>query len=313
MPAWDDLEQIDSETIIPWKLWWSSLRPKTLLASMGPVVLGLALAYRHHHHLHFEWAILTMLCTLLMQIGTNLVNDYYDGIRGIDGPNRQGPKRLVASAQVSPEKMRRAWSLVFLLALLVGLLLIARAGTGIALTGFVCLAVAYLYTGGPWPLSYYALGELLALIFFGPVAVAGTFYLQTLTLKDSLPLLIVAGLAPGCISACILSINNLRDRQSDSQTKKMTLAIILGERLARGLVIFLGLIPLFVPWMLPSLMPWDMHPAFFLLAFFPLVYYKAAKEILAGASATRLNQLLAMCGQYLLFYCLLLSLGIVWG
>lgn len=210
-------------------LWASAARARTLPASIAPVLIGVVLAYADGvGHAPAAWAALAG--AILIQIGTNYANDYFDFVKGADTAERQGPRRAVQSGLISPEAMRRATILVFGLAILVGLYLAARGGWPIVVVGVASILCGVLYTGGPYPLGYRGLGDLFVLVFFGPVAVAGTYYVQALDL-DWRP--IVAGLGPGLISVAILAVNNLRDRETDAKAGKRTLAVRLGVRFTR--------------------------------------------------------------------------------
>ncbi len=210
-------------------LWASAARARTLPASVAPVLIGVVLAYADGVG-HWQAAVFALIGAILIQIGTNYANDYFDFVNGADTAERIGPRRLVQSGLVRPEAMRRATIIVFGLAVLVGLYLAARGGWPIVLVGVASILCGLLYTGGPFPLGYRGLGDVFVLLFFGPVAVAGTYYVQALDI-DWRP--IVAGLGPGLISAAILAVNNLRDRETDAKAGKRTLAVRLGVRFTR--------------------------------------------------------------------------------
>ena len=210
------------------RVWMDAARPKTLGASIAPVVLGTALASRDGHHDALV-ALLIVVAALAIQIGTNFCNDYCDFKRGADR-NRVGPIRATQAGLVSPEAMKMAAILSFALALFVGIFLVWRGGTPILAIGLISIACGALYTAGPYPLAYVGLGDLFVLIFFGPVAVAGTYYLQALTWSSDAWML---GLMPGFLSVGILVVNNLRDRESDCIAHKRTLVVLFGEKFGR--------------------------------------------------------------------------------
>lgn len=311
MTLWDDINK--AEKIIPFKFWIMAARLKTLPATLAPIILGLSFAYFEKGEINIFLSIVTLLSTLLMQIGTNFVNDYFDGVRGIDGPYRLGPKRVTSSGMIPPHVLRQAFTLVFLLAFLLGLILIYRGGIKIAYIGFFSLFAAYAYTAPPFSLSYLALGELLAFIFFGPVAVWGTYYIQVLDQGIASKSVLLSGMAPGLISACLLAINNLRDRETDQLTKKKTVAIILGENLARAFCLFLAFFPVAIPWMIPSLCPFPVSPLIFLTALVPFIFSKTWKNIAFNKIDQNFNQNLFECSQYLFIFTLVFSLGIILG
>lgn len=281
-----------------------AIRPKTLFASVGPVLLGLSLAFEQGAFSLFV-ALLTLSCALLMQMGTNLVNDYFDFKAGIDHQERLGPTRVTQQGLLSEKEVKRAYQLVFLLSFVLGLYLIYKGELPILFIGLSSLLAAYLYTGGPFPLAYFALGEVLALFFFGPVAVWGTYYLQVKEFH-SLPLII--GLGPGLISATLMAINNLRDRQSDALTNKRTLALFLGESGARVLPLIFILLSSFVPFYAYQELktPWVL-----LSTFLPYLFIKTWFRILKGPINHELNICLAKTGKFLFLYCALFSFGIL--
>jgi len=282
-----------------------AIRPKTLTASVGPVLLGLFFAKYEQGSINILIACLTLLCALLMQMGTNLVNDYFDFKRGIDGDKRLGPTRATQSGLIKPYLIKKAYQVLFSISFLLGIFLMYQGGLPIILIGLTSLLSAYAYTGGPIPLSYFGLGELLALIFFGPIAVWGTYYLQTSS-TNLTPLIL--GLGPGLISATIMGINNLRDHQSDKASGKFTLAVFLGEKKMRMLLMLLvilsGALPFF--YML------KMKKLALILPLIALLLFRSNwKRIYIGPIDAGLNQALAKTGQYMFLYGLLFGLGFI--
>jgi len=283
--------------------WFMATRPKTLFASMGPVLLGLFLCLQTGKDLSPFIAFLTITSALLMQIGTNLVNDYFDFKTGVDSENRLGPKRVTSEGLLSPNKVKNGYQFCFSLAFILGIYLMIVGGTPIIVIGLLSLLTAYIYTGGPFPLSHHGLGEITALIFFGPLAVWGTFFLQT-NKMDIFPLLV--GMGPGLIAAALMSINNLRDIVSDKKAGKKTLAVLLGEKRARLLsllfILFSGIIPLFCYALNP-------RPLLILSALSPYLFWKWWQKLRIGPIDESLNLVLAKTGQYLFLYSLLFGIG----
>ncbi|MBW1752269.1 MAG: 1,4-dihydroxy-2-naphthoate polyprenyltransferase, partial [Deltaproteobacteria bacterium] len=206
------------------KIWIDAARPKTLWASVAPVVIGSAMAFESGG-LHIMSALSALLGAVLIQIGTNFANDYFDYYTGADSTDRLGPTRVVQAGLVQPTTMKAAFIAVFALAVVPGAYLIWRAGLPLFVIGVLSILCGILYTAGPYPLGYVGLGELFVILFFGPVAVGGTYYVQTLQI--SVPV-IISGLAPGLFSVAILTVNNLRDVKSDHRAGKKTLAVRFG-------------------------------------------------------------------------------------
>lgn len=278
-------------------------RPKTLPAGLAPVVIGMAMA-GHDHVFHAPSAMMALLGALLIQVGTNYANDYFDFIKGTDTAERTGPTRATQAGLVTPGQMKMASIIVFLLAFAAGMYLVHRGGWPILVIGLLSILCGVLYTGGPYPLGYLGLGDVFVLIFFGPVAVAGTYYVQARTL-GCLP--IVAGLAPGLFSVAILTVNNLRDVAGDRVSGKKTLAVRFGESFARGeylTALLMGSIG--IPLILFHTAPG--HCAVLLACFVPVAGITTIRQVFNG-NAPQLNRALAGTGKLLLIYTLLFSVG----
>ncbi|NNF03262.1 MAG: 1,4-dihydroxy-2-naphthoate octaprenyltransferase, partial [Rhodothermales bacterium] len=181
-------------------VWIEASRPKTLWAAVAPVLLGIAAATAGGVF-HFTAAALALVGALLIQVGTNYFNDYADFVKGADDADRTGPRRVVQAGLVSPEAMLRATALVFTMAVGSGTYLMIRGGWPIVLIGFSSILVGILYTGGRFSLAYRGVADLFVLVFFGPVAVAGTYYVQALSWP---PAIWFAGLGPGLMAVSIL-------------------------------------------------------------------------------------------------------------
>lgn len=287
------------------KNWMLAIRPKTLFASQAPVVLGLAVAYVEIKSINVLIAVLTALCALVLQIASNLANDYLDAVRGVDNDSRLGPTRVTSSGLISLTSMKNALILTLSVAFILGIYLMIVGGPVIMVIGLLSLYFAYGYTGGPFPLSYNGLGEVAAFIFFGLIAVIGTTYLQTHAYSR---LALILGMGPGFISACILAVNNLRDIVSDKDTNKKTLAVRFGEKFQRSLCITTIVMSLVVclyvmivynfKWLFPVLvLPFFFHKTWLMILFQPI--------------DSRLNQALARTAQYNLLYCIMISIGML--
>jgi 1,4-dihydroxy-2-naphthoate octaprenyltransferase len=211
-------------------IWLQAIRPKTLWAGFSPVLIGAALAHADGSFCA-GIAVACIGVALSLQIGCNLANDYYDALSGADSAERLGPTRVTQAGLISPAAVKRGFIFVFAISAILGVGLTFRGGWPILVLLVASIASGILYTAGPYPLGYIGLGDLFAFLFFGPVAVAGTYYLITLTLPDQA---LLAGVAPGLFSVAILSVNNLRDIDSDRVAGKRTLAVRWGACFARG-------------------------------------------------------------------------------
>jgi len=291
--------------------WLLAARPKTLWAAVAPVLMGSAIAWREEGF-HAGAALAALVCALLIQVGTNLANDYFDARRGADTGARLGPRRGLHSGQISARQVRTAFLLCFGLAVLLGAYLLVRGGWPILIIGLGSVALGVLYTGGPAPLAYVGLGDLFAFLCFGPVAVAGTTYVQSLIWS---PMALWAGVAAGCFSVALLAVNNFRDTREDRSTGKGTLAVRLGPGFVRleFRLALLGaaLIPLgLVTWAKAPLLL--VAPSLLVLALYPVLWRALPAE--PGAErgfGEAMNGLLGLVGRLELFYALLFSAACV--
>lgn len=246
--------------------WVLAARPQTLTISVAPVLLGAALASQVGT-LSIPIFTAAMLGAICIQIGTNLYNDYADFNKGADGPDRLGPPRACANGWLPPRQVFAAVLITFSLAMAAGAYLVAAAGWPVVVIGLASLACGIAYTGGPWPLAYLGIADLFVFVFFGLVAVGGTYFVLTDSLSVSA---VLGGAILGCLATAVLAVNNLRDRAGDRNAGKRTLAVRYGEAFARGQYAFLitvaallvVLVALLVPgagigWLAPlALAPW---------------------------------------------------------
>lgn len=285
------------------KVWILASRPKTLPAALAPVVMGTAMAFgdRVFHPLA---AALALMCALLIQVATNFVNDYADFKKGTDDGERIGPLRVTQAGLVTPQQMKRAIWIVFGLTLLLSLYLVYRGGWVIVVIGVLSIASGILYTEGPYPLGYHGLGDIFVLIFFGPVAVGGTYYVQALSINW---MVILAGFGSGLISVAILIVNNIRDVAGDRKAGKRTLAVRFGVNFARKeyfyCLLFAALTPVAI-YLITGKYVWSMLAAG-VLAFSPGVLI----TVFSSKDGPELNNALARTGKLLLIYGFLFSLG----
>lgn len=283
--------------------WFLAIRPKTLWAAIAPVLIGTSLAFSEGKQ-HWLIALATMMAAVLIQIGTNFANDYFDHINGVDTEKRLGPRRVLQNGLVKPVTMRNAYIFVFSLAFLIGIYLIWHGGMPILIIGILSILFGILYTSGPYPLSYNGLADIFVVIFFGPVAVGGTYYLQTLEINM---IAIIAGLSPGLLSTAILTVNNLRDIDQDKAAGKKTLAVRFGPLFARfeyalmvSAACLLPLILLFIN---------EDHPYVLATIFVFLFSFPTMKQVFETHRGPELNAVLAKTGKILLVYSIVFAIG----
>ncbi len=225
------------------RIWLSAARPKTLPAAAAPVVLGTAFAVADGAF-HAGAALCALAGALLIQVGTNYANDAEDSARGADTAERVGPRRAVNEGWVTAAQMRTAAALAFGAAFLSGLFLVWRGGWPILALGLVAIASGYAYTKGRYALAYTGLADVFVLVFFGPVAVGGTYLVQALALPAWV---LVAGIGPGALATAILIANNVRDVEQDRAANKRTLVVRFGREFGIGLYMMCFVAALWVP------------------------------------------------------------------
>jgi 1,4-dihydroxy-2-naphthoate octaprenyltransferase len=287
------------------RIWLMAARPRTLPAAIAPVLVGTALAGFAHvfHPLRF---VAALLGALFIQVGTNLSNDYSDARRGADAEDRLGPVRVTAGGLVPPRQVLIATYVSFGLAVLFGIYLIAVAGWELLLVGAASILAGVAYTGGPKPYGYEGLGEVFVFLFFGVVAVVGSFFVQVKTLHwEAFALAVPVGL----LAAGILVVNNVRDIDSDRRAGKRTLAVRLGRdrtRVMFAAIVYLAYVLAPVTWIFGPLRPW------LLLSWLTLPLAAAVTRIVRNhADGPSLNQALARTGMLQLAFCALLSAGLL--
>jgi 1,4-dihydroxy-2-naphthoate octaprenyltransferase len=285
------------------QIWWLAVRPKTLWAAISPVLIGGAMALAADQSHLLSW-LAAALGALLIQIGTNLANDLFDYEKQTDTEERLGPLRVTQAGLVTPAQMRAATAIVFGLALLVGIYLVYRGGWPIVAIGLLSILFGVLYTAGPYPLGYNGLGDIFVLIFFGPVAVGGTFYVMTLGISNTV---LLAGIPPGLLAVAILVVNNLRDIDSDRKTGKRTLAVRFGVTFTRVQYLLMLLLAfLFAP--LHYLITGSHLGALLsLLAIIPAI--GPLHKVFSTRDGDTLNKVLADTGKVLFVYSLTFSVG----
>jgi 1,4-dihydroxy-2-naphthoate octaprenyltransferase len=220
--------------------WFHIVRPGTLSASIAPVFIGSIVAAKNHSF-NLVTVLVILIAAIAIQIASNLINDYYDFKKNLDKENRLGPRRAISEGIVTSKAMKLAISIVIIIALLSGLYLVAIGGLPIVIIGLSSLFFAWLYTATPYSLSYLGIADIFVLLFFGPIATVGTTYLQTTTFSRTSFWL---GMINGCISMAVLTVNNLRDIESDRTAGKKSLIVRLGKRFGEYEYLFLYLLAL---------------------------------------------------------------------
>jgi 1,4-dihydroxy-2-naphthoate octaprenyltransferase len=287
------------------RIWLMAARPRTLPAAVAPVLVGTALAATED-----TFKVLTFLAALIgalfIQVGTNLSNDYSDARRGADTEDRLGPVRVTAGGLVPPRQVLIATYVAFGVAVLAGTYLIATAGWELLLVGAASILAGVLYTGGPRPYGYEGLGEVFVFLFFGVVAVTGSYFAQTETLQwEALVLAVPVGL----LASAILVVNNVRDLETDRRAGKRTLAVRLGRERARMLFVAMiggAFVSAPLPWILGSLSPWLLLSWLALPLALPVV-----RVVRTRTDGPSLNGALAGTGRLQLAFCILLSAGLL--
>ena len=294
-----------SSSLISLRPWILALRPKTLTAALVPVMVATALVSAGRFDLKIDLSFCALLSAIFIQIGTNLINDAIDFQKGADDKNRIGPKRVTQSGLLSAKKVMHGGYAAFMIAALFGLPLIIAGGWPIVLIGVFSLVCGYIYTGGPFPLAYLGLGDFFVILFFGVVAVCGTFYLQTQTFSSGA---LVAGLQIGMLSTVLIAINNLRDAPLDKLVNKKTLAVRFGNRFARYEIAILA----FLPFILGIYWVFEGH---FLAAVLPIFGFPIVRNLVTKIFNTEpseiYNQYLAQAALVHLVFGILLTLGLV--
>ncbi len=288
------------------RIWLMAARPRTLPAAVAPVLVGTALAVAATDDLHVGAFVAALLGAVLIQVGTNLSNDYSDARRGADAEDRLGPVRVTAGGLVPPRQVLIATYVSFALAVACGVYLVSVAGPVLLLIGAASILAGVLYTGGPRPYGYEGLGELFVFAFFGIVAVTGSYYVQT---EDLAWEAFVLAVPVGLLAAAILVVNNVRDLETDRRAGKRTLAVRLGRARARRLyaaMVALAFPTAPLPWLLGSLSAWLLLP----LATAPgaVALVRTVRDHTDGPT---LNGALARTSLLQLVFCILLSAGLL--
>ncbi len=285
--------------------WILATRPKTLPAALAPVVVGSAMAYAHQRFMLVP-AMAALVVAVLLQIAVNLANDYFDYVKGIDAEDRLGPVRVTQSGLIPARQVKLAMLITLIAATLPGLYLITVGGWPVVCIGIACILAAIAYSGGPRPLASHALGDLFVLIFFGIVAVCGTYYVQALQMTL---MVVCMGVIVGFMITAILVVNNLRDIHTDRRAGKQTLAVVLGVRATKLEYTLLHAAAYLLPiilWLMNMSSGWVLLPG--LTAPFAIALNRKIWKDPGGAE---LNQALAATAKLALFFSILMSVGVI--
>jgi 1,4-dihydroxy-2-naphthoate octaprenyltransferase len=283
-------------------VWIEAARPRTLPAAIAPVLVGTAAAERF-----IAWrAVAALIVSLAIQVGVNYANDYFDGVRGVDTPERSGPRRAVAAGLVTPSRMRRAMLLAFGVAGIAGLVLAIEVGWELIVVGALCFVAALGYSGGPRPYGSAGLGELFVFVFFGLVATTGSTYVQDERLTI---VALFAAIPIGLLAASILVANNLRDISTDRSAGKFTLTVRFGPPRSHTLyrILVLGAFPWLVLIAGKTDSPWPLLP-FACLVFVPRLHRDIGSE-----EPGRLVTVLVGTARLELLFAILLAVGLWLG
>ena len=290
--------------VAPWVL---ACRPKTLAASVTPVIVGGAVAFAGGR---FRWgpALAALLGAVMIQVGTNLANDVFDYEKGADTPERIGPRRMTQAGLLSPRQVRAGMVIAFGLATLAGVYLTAVTDWPVIAIGLASIAAGVGYTAGPFPLAYKGLGDLFTMVFFGFVAVCGTAYVASGAVR---PAAWVAAVPVGALVTAILVVNNVRDVETDRRAGKRTLPVIFGR--PAGVAEFVVLLA--IGYAAPAIMvaaglasPWALLPCLTI----PLAV-KLARTVAHITDGPVLNRALAGTAKLLLLHGILFAAGIAAG
>jgi len=285
--------------------WLQALRPKTLTAAVVPVIVASALVVAERFEFKIALSLCALLSSIFIQIGTNLINDALDFKKGADDEKRIGPTRVTQSGLLSHRGVMSGGFLCFFIATLLGIPLVIAGGWTIVIIGVLSLICAYIYTGGPWPLAYVGLGDIFVILFFGLVAVIGTFFLHTQSVSLGS---IFAGLQIGMLATVLIAVNNLRDSPLDKLVGKKTLAVRFGVNFARIEIALL----VFLPFILGFYWVFEGE---FLAAVLPILCFPLARRLVSDIFKTEpsplYNKFLAKAAGLHLIFGILLTAGLI--
>jgi len=285
--------------------WLRAARPQTLAAAIVPVMTGAALAV-HAQTYRWDTTMVALFCAFAIQVGTNFANDYFDFVKGADTPDRIGFERAVAGGLIPPKTMLKATVIAMSLAFFAGLYLVWIGGWVILVIGILSLLFGVLYTGGPFPLGYNGLGDLFVFIFFGIIAVMGTYYINALEWSITS---FFASIPVGALCVNILVVNNLRDVEQDRVSGKRTLGVLIGEQALKWEYLIMLVLSFSVPlWLFYS----NSFDIWILLPFAatPFAWW-LTRKVWNHTDKRSLNPVLERTAQFMLLFGILFAAGMI--
>ncbi len=286
------------------KYWILAARPKTLSASVMPVLVGCALTINEGK---FKWipALICFLFALIAQIVSNFLNDYFDYKKGSDRPDRLGPERAVARGWIEPASMLKASVQLMAFGCLLGLGIVYYAGWEMILVGLCVCIGAYAYSAGPYPLAYKGWGDICVVLFYGIIPVGFTCYTQTLDWNTATNL---CGLSMGIVTTNILVSNNYRDREQDRISRKKTTIVIFGEKFGRYFYLLNGIIAVGICLFFVS---FNMYLTAFLPALYLIPHFFTWEKMCKIKEGKELNKILALSSRNVIIFGILLGSGLL--
>lgn len=295
---------MQAEKINKSKVWIMASRPRTLLAAFVPVIVGTSVAF-YESKVNLLAAFIALVCSILIQVGTNFVNDLYDYLSGADSINRKGPKRVLVSGLISVSEMKFAILFVFGTTFILGIYLVYISSYITLLIGIFSIIAGIVYTAGPFPLAYNGLGDIFVFLFFGIIGTVGTYYVQAVQFSN---LSFWAAIPVGALITNILVVNNYRDIEEDKLAKKNTLAVILGKAFSRYQFLFLFILSFIILFIIYFYFKQSLF-VFLPVISLPLVI-KVVRMIFTF-EGEKLNKTLELTAKLSAIFGLLLAIGIV--
>ena len=304
MHIWKKDTQI-SLSSLDFRSWLLAIRPRTLPASLSPVIVGSALAILHGN-ISTLAMLACLLCAICFQIATNFINDASDFLRGTDTKDRVGTPRAALGGLLSPKQLYIGSAVFLLLSFIPGVYLIYLGGLPILLIGILSILAAITYTAGPFPISYHALGDLCTFLFFGIIAVSGSYYVQT-QLFDNI--ILALGAIVGLQATSIIAVNNTRDIETDKKSNKNTVSSLIGRKASSHY--YTALIAL--SYLITAAYFLYSNRLLYLIFFIPALLYikKNIHNFYNASSGKEFNEILKNTATHQILFSLTLSISIL--